>query len=340
LTKLEEVTMKVLLAEDDAVTRRLLCETLSAWGYDVLAVADGDVAWEILQQPDAPRVAILDWEMPGLNGVGVCRAVREAAREPYQYVILLTARAEVPDVVEGLDAGADDYLSKPVAPPELRSRLGAGRRVLQLQDELIAAREALRLQATRDALTGLMNRGAIVEHLERELARSARQGEPLGVLLADLDHFKHVNDAYGHLTGDEVLREAGRRLRGALRAYDEVGRYGGEEFLVVLSLSRSNLPTLQRIGERLRLAVGELPFDTLIGKLSVSASLGLAVSDETGRMDSAALLQAADKALYRAKHAGRNCLVIAGHEHDPAATGEEDFYAARTPLRSVRPLRP
>jgi PleD family two-component response regulator len=226
--------LQVLVAEDNPVFQSMLCGILERWGYAAVSVRDGETAWDILQSEHAPRLAILDWMMPGIDGVEVCRRVRTAGKEPYTYIVLLTARTESRDLVEAMDAGADDYLTKPFRNHELRVRLRAGRRILDLQEELLRAREALRLQATHDALTGLMNRSAILERLRNELSRSSRDRQPLAVLLADLDRFKLVNDKCGHLAGDAVLRESALRMKSALRRYDAVGRYGGEEFLLVL----------------------------------------------------------------------------------------------------------
>src|SRR5262249_28674817 len=156
-------------------------------------------AWNILQSQDAPRLAILDWMMPGIDGIEICQRIRSAAREPYVYMILLTARTESQDVVDGMDAGADDYLTKPFNAHELRVRLRAGSRILELQEQLVHAREALRMQATHDGLTGLLNRSAILETLGDELARGNRDAQPVAVLLADVDRFKSVNDTYGHM---------------------------------------------------------------------------------------------------------------------------------------------
>jgi diguanylate cyclase (GGDEF)-like protein len=202
-------------------------------------------------------LAILDWMMPGLDGVEVCRKVRQAGGAPYVYLIMLTGRAERRDVVQGMGAGADDYLSKPFDEQELRVRLRAGRRIVDLQ-------EALRTLATRDALTGTWNRRAILEILRRELARGAREGTPVGVVLADLDHFKRVNDTLGHLTGDAVLSEAARRIGAALRPYDALGRYGGEEFLIVLP--GCDPEGASQVAERVRGRVAEAPVTTPAGR--------------------------------------------------------------------------
>ena len=186
------------------------------------------------QQELPPQMLILDWVMPKIDGVELCRRIRARNRAPYQYILLVTAKDDKQDKISGLEAGADDYLTKPFDRSELHARLRAGRRILALQDDLIQAREGLRFQATHDVLTGNLNRGAILDLLRRELERAVRSQSAAGILLLDLDHFKKINDTYGHLTGDRVLKEVAQRIRGAVRSYDAVGRYGGEEFLVVL----------------------------------------------------------------------------------------------------------
>lgn len=299
--------MKILIAEDDPVSRRLLEATLNKWGYSVIACADGTTAWQALQQPDAPSLAILDWMMPEMDGVQVCREVRMRMTEPYTYLILLTAKNQKADIITGLAAGADDYMIKPFDANELRMRLRAGRRILDLQAELIFAREELREQATRDSLTRLWNRAAILEILGREIDRTKRVSVPLSIILADLDHFKCINDAYGHLAGDAVLREVARRIRTALRPYDGIGRYGGEEFLLVLpDCDESGAITL---AERLRAAVGDEATVLAEGMMPVTLSLGVATSAVVE--DIRAFIGAADAALYRAKDGGRNRVELA-----------------------------
>src|ERR1035438_7259984 len=211
-----EHPMKVLAAEDNPIFQSMLSNMLTKWGYQPVIAHDGNEAWDALQQPDGPQLAILDWMMPGLNGVDICRGVRAAAREPYVCILLLTARTDSQDLVEGMEAGADDYLTKPFQAHELRVRLRAGRRILDLQQQLMEAREALRVQATHDALTGLLNHGAILETLRKELARASRERQPVALLMADLDRFKSVNDTYGHQGGDAVLHEAARRMKSAI----------------------------------------------------------------------------------------------------------------------------
>src|SRR5579872_5391292 len=227
--------MRILIADDSIVSRHLLDATLRKWGYEVVVACDGVEAWNILQSPDAPKLAILDWVMPGLTGPEVCSRVRENAKDDtYTYMLLLTSRSQKEDLIEGMEAGADDYITKPFDQHELQVRLRAGTRLVDLQAELLSAREALREEATKDSLTHLWNRSSILDHLARELSRSAREKGPVGVVMVDLDHFKSVNDTYGHLVGDAVLCEAARRMQTAMRPYDFIGRYGGEEFLILL----------------------------------------------------------------------------------------------------------
>src|SRR5258708_25342481 len=252
--------MKVLIADDELISRRKLQALLTSWGYDVVSVEDGNTALELLKAPNAPRVGLLDWVMPGKNGVDVCRAIRRDRTEPYTYMPLLTAKDAKENIVEGLESGADYYLSKPWDADELRARLRTGQRILQLEDRLVEARETMRFKATHDHLTFLLNRGAIVDLLERELVRTFREKGCTIVMLSDLDHFKNVNDTYGHLVGDQVLQETARRLLASVRSYDFVGRYGGEEFLMVLNKCDTS-PTMLRAVET-RKAGADIPAPT------------------------------------------------------------------------------
>jgi two-component system cell cycle response regulator len=296
--------LKALIAEDNPGFRQALEKMLRKWGYDVVAAANGLEAWEILRAPDPPRLAILDWMMPELDGVEVCRRVREQIREPYVYILLLTAKDTADELIEGMEAGADDYLRKPVNTHELRVRMRAGRRILDLQEELMAAREMLRLQATRDPLTELWNRNAMFDILTRELKRARREPSTLSLIMADLDHFKQVNDTLGHSAGDGVLREAARRISTCVRPYDAPCRYGGEEFLVVLP--GCDLAGATTRAEQIRCAITGTPFQVPEGVLNVTCSLGVTASSGVAGFDATRLIQEADEALYAAKHNGRN----------------------------------
>jgi diguanylate cyclase (GGDEF)-like protein len=296
--------MPVLVAEDNPIFQSMLKSMLTKWGYAVHITKNGMEAWEAMQAPDAPRLAVLDWMMPYMDGVEVCRRIRAAAREPYVYVLLLTARTESQDLIEGMEAGADDYLTKPFNSQELRVRLRAGRRILDLQQQLMEAREALRVQATHDALTGLFNRGRVLEILLAEIARSERESRPLSVLMVDLDHFKRINDTHGHQAGDAVLREASRRMISSTRQYDSPGRYGGEEFLIVLPGCGARDGCAQ--AERVREAFACEPFTAGVEPLSVTCSIGVASREACAAGDAERLIHEADEALYTAKRHGRN----------------------------------
>jgi two-component system, cell cycle response regulator len=296
--------MKILIADDDPVASRLLDRLLVKWGYEVIAAHDGTEAWEVLQAENAPRVALLDWIMPGIDGLEICRRVRARSSQPYVYIMLLTANDKVGNLVEGLESGADDYLTKPFHPQELRARLRVGLRMLDLESRLVEARESLRFKASHDSLTTIWNRGAIIEMLERELSRARRDGSSVGILLADIDHFKRVNDTRGHLVGDEVLRAVTGRLKGEVRSYDSVGRYGGEEFLILLP--GCDNPKLTTKAERLVKVVERSSIGTSTGTVAVTISIGGIASGDCPHADVNKLLRAADTALYRAKVSGRN----------------------------------
>jgi two-component system, cell cycle response regulator len=297
--------MRILVADDDRFSRMVLKRALTDAGHDIEMVADGDAAVEALCRDDGPRIGIIDWMMPGRNGPEVCEAVRAMGAEPYRYLILLTSRSETADLVAGLDAGADDYLSKPFDAAELRARLRTGARQLELQQQLIEARDALEIQATRDGLTGLYNRRTVLNRLESELMRCCREGRPIGLALIDLDHFKNVNDTWGHLAGDAVLRQACARVEEIVRPYDLVGRYGGEEFIVVVP--GAGREQMLRIGERVRACVADGPMTIDSGEIQVTCSIGVAsmVDVASGNV----IIGAADEALYRAKDGGRNRVV-------------------------------
>jgi diguanylate cyclase (GGDEF)-like protein len=299
-----EKRFQVLAAEDNPVFQTMLRTLLTKWGYDVIMARDGIEARNILQCEDAPRLALLDWMMPGMDGVELCRLVRAARREPYVYIVLLTARTESHYLIEGMDAGADDYLTKPINSHELRVRLRAGTRILQLQEELVQAREALRDQAMHDGLTGLLNRVSVLEALQSALARACREHDSVSVLMIDIDRFKQTNDTYGHLAGDAVLREAAKRMKSAVRRYDSVGRYGGEEFLIVLPGCAEDAAFIQ--AERVREAVANEPFVAGTKVLPITCSIGVAGRADPCDSNTDTLVREADAALYMAKGRGRN----------------------------------
>ena len=296
--------MKILIADDSIVSRHLLEATLRKWGYDVTVACDGAEALELLQRDDAPTLIILDWMMPGMTGIEVCRRIRQRASEPYTYILLLTSKSQKEDLIEGMEAGADDYITKPFDQNELQVRLRAGTRLVDLQAQLLKAREDLREQATHDSLTRLWNRSSILGQLGRELARAQRESSPLGVVIVDLDHFKQVNDTYGHLAGDAVLRESARRMQAGIRQYDSIGRYGGEEFLILFPGCTD--PESYSQADRLRKQLSQTEMSVNDSMLRVTASFGVTSARPGDRWTEETLIRKADEALYLAKKAGRN----------------------------------
>jgi len=300
----ENKGMKILIADDDPVFRDLLEIILVKWGYDVVVAVNGYDALRILKSDNPPRLAILDWMMPDMEGVEVCRKVREKIIEPYTYIILLTSQQRDEDLVIGMEAGADDYITKPFKHNELRLRLRAGRRIIELQNELIAARDSFRTKASHDSLTGLWNHEEILHILAQELSRAEREENCVGLIMADIDFFKKINDTYGHLAGDAVLRSTSGKMSSLMRPYDSIGRYGGDEFLIILPDCCSEYAAA--FAERLRQSMGSAAFDTPEGMIPVTVSLGVAASNQERKKDADFLVKAADEALYRAKENGRN----------------------------------
>jgi len=297
--------VQALVVDDSVVYRKLIGDYLRSWGFGVTLAENGSAAWRILQQPDSPKLVLLDWVLPDLDGIELCKRIRQAGLSgPYVYVILLTSKEGRQNMLEAMQAGADDYLAKPFDELELKARLLVGKRILDLQDELVSARESMRHAATHDSLTGLMNRGEILSMLERELERARREHNKLAVILSDIDHFKRVNDTLGHLFGDEALREIGRRLCAQLRVYDGVGRYGGEEFLIILPNCELR-DALMRANE-LRESVANTPVVCSGEERFITMSMGVAVSAGDEKNELEALLNQADAGLYAAKEKGRN----------------------------------
>jgi two-component system cell cycle response regulator len=309
--------VKILIADDSIVSRHLLEATLRKWGYEVMVACDGAEALGLLQREDAPALIILDWMMPGMTGVEVCRRIRLRDSEPYTYILLLTSKSQKEDLIEGMEAGADDYITKPFDQNELQVRLRAGIRLVELQTQLLKAREELRDQATRDSLTRLWNRSSILSELGRELARATRESRPLGVVIVDLDHFKLINDTHGHLAGDAVLREAARRMQNSIRQYDSIGRYGGEEFLILFP-GCSEADTFAQ-ADRLRKQLAQAEMSVNNTSLRVTASFGVTSAMPGEIWTEEALIRAADEALYVAKKSGRNRVEVLSQRSQPAA---------------------
>jgi two-component system, cell cycle response regulator len=302
--------VKILVADDDPVSLRMMEKMLQQSGYEVVTAKDGRQAVDELSKQNGPRLALIDWMMPELDGPGVCREVRGRQDNSYVYILLLTSKQSSRDIVEGLEAGADDYLTKPWRQAELKARLDTGRRILLLEDKLIGAREEMRFKATHDALTSLWDRGAILSLFRSELSRSSRNREPVSLLLCDVDHFKKINDVHGHHVGDQVLQEIATRLLDSVRSDDAVGRYGGEEFLIVLhGCSRDNLTGR---AEQVRKAICGRDVITECGPVAISTSIGAITIDHRNMsLPVEQFLKQADAALYRAKDEGRDRVAYA-----------------------------
>jgi two-component system cell cycle response regulator len=293
----------ILVAEDSVIYRHLIESHLKEWGFGFTCAKDGKEAWKLLAKQDAPRLALLDWVLPEIDGIELCRRLRGRTEdEHYTYTILLTAKNRKDEMLEAMDAGADDFLAKPFDPLELKARLLVGQRIVDLQQKLVSANTALQFVASHDFLTGAWNRSEILAFMQRELARARRDATPVGIVLVDVDHFKKVNDDLGHETGDCVLKEITKRFSDSLREYDGIGRYGGEEFLLVIP--GCDLATTLRRANQIRELISSQPIRTPLGETTVTVSMGATVAESS--TNSELLLRCADTALYRAKRNGRN----------------------------------
>jgi len=302
-----EPSPTILLAEDDPVTRMLMTRFLKKAGYEVDAVANGSEALDRMTKRYYPML-VTDWEMPEMDGVTLCKAVRNLQLDGYVYALLLTARDAKEHIITGLEAGADDYLIKPVHEPELIARLNTGRRILSLEHSLRAANQRNRVLSITDALTGSFNRRYLMEQLPREVERCRRYAYPLSVLMCDIDHFKQINDERGHAAGDDVLQQFAARAQKSIRSNsDWVSRYGGEEFLIVLP--ETSHEGAVAVAEKIRTLIAATPFSTRGGDARVTASFGVASTGPSGpdltlKVDT--LIRFADECLYRSKREGRD----------------------------------
>lgn len=291
--------MKILIAEDEPVSRRVLEATLQGLGYTVIIAPDGQKAWEIIRSSKAPNLVISDWMMPHMDGLQLCRKIRQTDQSGYIYFIILTAKGNKEDIITGLEAGADDFLVKPFDHEELKYRIRIGERIIRLEHRILEL-------ANTDPLTGILNRRAFMERMEQEINRSGRDNSPLSFILSDIDYFKKVNDTYGHQAGDIVLQKFSNRLKTSIRPYDFIGRYGGEEFVVCLPGADENQS--QFAAERIRKQVEEMEvlFADSSKSIRITASFGVASLqvDSDDHLDD--LIRRADDAVYRAKNEGRN----------------------------------
>jgi two-component system cell cycle response regulator len=301
--------MSVLIAEDDIINSKILEKNLLDWGYQVVLTKSGETAWQALRD-GSHRMAILDWMMPGMDGTEICARIRRRKKYKYTYVILLSAKDRKQDIVAGLSSGADDYMTKPVNFLELRARLQTGRRIIDLEDKLLATQNQLKNLASRDSLTKLWNRAETFKFLSEEMDRSRRDGKSVGVIMIDIDFFKKVNDRLGHESGDQALLQVVSRIKKKVRVTDRVGRYGGDEIIVILPDCDS--AKIERIAERLRLAVIQHPVTCGPKTVLVTISAGCAITERMAEPAAGQLIREADAALLAAKRLGRNCVVVSG----------------------------
>ena len=296
--------MRVLIAEHDSIQRSRLVRTVKRWGYDVVSCEDGAQALRLLRQENPPKLALLSWKLPKVVGLQICRKVRKFDQGPYMYLVVLGPMDDKGYYAKALRAGADDYMSNSFTTDELRARLQVGSRIVILQENFLAALHQSEFRAAHDPLTGLWNQTAILDFLQREIDRSHRNKSPLSLIIADLDLFKGINDSLGHLVGDEVLREISKRIQSSIRSYDYAGRYGGDEFVIIMP--GCDRDAAYSRAESLRTSISEPPISTTEGDILCTISIGLAVMNVADFLDSKAFLKAADQALYRAKSSGRN----------------------------------
>jgi two-component system cell cycle response regulator len=324
-----EKTREILVAEDDAIYRHLLQTLLQRASFSVITVADGLAALGAAQAENAPRLLIFDWMMPGMSGPEVCRRLRqERTTQPYQYILLLTSKDAKSDTIAGLEAGADDYLTKPVDYQELLARLRTGTRILELEDRLLGAQKQMEYQATHDSLTGLWNRPAWKKLLTAEFERASRNATSVAVLMIDLDHFKLVNDTYGHSAGDAVLKNIGDVLHSLVRSYDHAGRYGGDEFIVIApELSQDSAFDY---ADRIRATLAQITVNHEGVALSPTVTIGVGFADRVYERSPDIMVHLADHALYQAKARGRNCVFLDSLPLPAAPPGAEMHELATT----------
>lgn len=300
--------MQVLIVDDDALSRKLLNKALTQIGYQVVEAKDGQEGWSVIER-EPIRLVITDWIMPKMDGLDLARKIRTTELGRYVYIVILTGQKSLDNVVDGLNAGADDYLVKPFNLKELSARLMIAQRILALEQELKDAHEKMHDLAMHDELTGLWNRRAIYQFATAELIRAERELNPISFILLDIDHFKVVNDTHGHLVGDQALKLVAETIGAKVRPYDRVGRWGGEEFLVVLPMT--DVEEVTTVAERIRIGIAEVGLTLANGnQIHVTVSLGATCTTLAGYASLDDLIHDADEALYQAKESGRNRVCV------------------------------
>lgn len=306
---MNERSIKVLIADDSQVARTVVEKRLENLGFDVIVTENGEDAWEILAGDNPPQLAVLDWVMPDIEGIELCRRIRKNERDHYTYIVMVTMKGAVDDIATALDAGADDFLSKPFDGIELDARVKVGARFLHFSNKLQAANAELGRLSTSDTLTKTLNRTAIVDRLDQEFNRLRRELRPLSVVIFDIDKFQTYNTELGDHEGDGLLVSVAEALKDTCRIYDVVGRFGGDEFMVILPAADEEAAHL--VASRMSAAVEKLNLcpDSSGGHLTVSA--GTATWHPGGEPTPQATIRAAVAALKRAKSSGSNVLTPA-----------------------------
>jgi len=319
---------KILIADDDRSSCKLLAGLVSKWGYQVRTAFKGDEALHELLKPDAPRLAILDWMMPVMDGTQIIKQLRATRRDFYTYALLLTSKAQHEDLLQGFDAGADDFLIKPFDAPELQARLRAGVRILGLESKLASAMEAPEFVASHDFATGLYNRSAIIQVLNREALHSDRAGKKISVLLVEVDYFKDLGERYGQPIAEQIVRQLAPKMSSDLRPYDLVGRFSGGQFLIVCpncSLSHARV-----VANRLRQAIASERLTAGENTILVTVSVGVSTVKEH-TLETNAALRNADSALQQSREKGPNrveCCASSNSDAEPSPR-----YKGATPYR-------
>lgn len=310
-TKYNREKFPVMVVEDNPIARKYLARKLENAGYQVTCADDGKKALELFDRHFYP-IVLTDWMMPEMNGLELCQAIRNRKNEGYVFIILLTARDSKEDIIAGLEAGADDYLVKPGNHAELIARLHSGERILDLEKNLKDANEEIKRLSITDPLTGCFNRGYMSKKLEQEFKRGRRYQHPLSLIFCDIDHFKRINDTFGHQAGDEILKEFSHCLMDNIRIdLDWLTRYGGEEFLIVLPETEPE--GAWKVAERIREVVAEKEIFWHHERVPITASFGVTGIDRSyngNELSPEILIRSADDALYQSKHEGRNRVSI------------------------------
>ncbi|HYM08298.1 MAG TPA: diguanylate cyclase [Terriglobales bacterium] len=304
--------MRILIADDDAVSRRLVEKAVVQWGYEAVVTSDGFAARTILQNEGSMNLAVLGWRMPGVDGVEICRELRDRQQPPQPYILLVTGDRANQHILEGLEAGADDYLAKPFDAETLRVRLRAGRRIVELQQHLLSMDQAARSPAVYDALTGLWNREVTLDLLRRALAGDRLAAGRVSVVRVDVDRFQNVKNVYGHRLADAVLRETARKIAAGVRFTDSVGRCADGHFLVILP--EADAPSARACAQRILTLVSKEAADVIGAAIPVTASVGVATAADTFVTDADSLVRAADIAVREAASRGGNQIRLADRQ--------------------------